>query len=90
MHYDVTDDAVYLSDEEEREEYVLNDVGIIYRGTTKWISPKKWNFGQVSKTVVANETMNMRKSAKIMLTLTRMGILGRKFSFKHTPAAGAR
>lgn len=40
------DDAVFLDDDAKREEYVLNDIGSVYRGSSRRISAKKWNFGQ--------------------------------------------
>lgn len=39
-------DAVFLDDEEEREECVLNELGIIYHGAFDDISERAWNYGQ--------------------------------------------
>ncbi|KAG8513403.1 Protein-glutamine gamma-glutamyltransferase 6 [Galemys pyrenaicus] len=43
------EDDVFLASEEERQEYVLNDSGIIFRGVEKHIRAQGWNFGQVSR-----------------------------------------
>lgn len=42
------DDSVYLSDEKERQEYVMNEDGIIYKGSGNYIFPMQWDFGQVN------------------------------------------
>lgn len=41
----ISDDTVYMKDNEQREEYVLNDSGRIWRARRERGSP--WNFGQV-------------------------------------------
>lgn len=40
---------MFLDSEEERQEYVLNDSGIIFRGVEKHIRAQGWNYGQVSR-----------------------------------------
>ncbi|KAK3085429.1 hypothetical protein FSP39_003189, partial [Pinctada imbricata] len=47
------DDAVYLEDEDKREEYVMNDSGIVYR-SGGWMGPrpKQWNYEQFSNPVL--------------------------------------
>ncbi|KAM7421911.1 hypothetical protein PAMA_010132 [Pampus argenteus] len=46
------DDWVFLPDEVERQEYVMNEQGIIYRGSTNYISPMTWDFGQFEENMV--------------------------------------
>ena len=43
----LADDDVYLEDEEERKEYVLNGSGRIWSGTSKSPFARKWAFEQV-------------------------------------------
>ncbi|XP_069469564.1 coagulation factor XIII A chain [Ambystoma mexicanum] len=40
------DDAVYLDDESEREEYVLNDLGVLFHGESRQVKSRSWEFGQ--------------------------------------------
>uniref|UniRef100_A0A7N8XN62 protein-glutamine gamma-glutamyltransferase n=1 Tax=Mastacembelus armatus TaxID=205130 RepID=A0A7N8XN62_9TELE len=40
------DDAVFLDDEEERTECVMNEMGIIYHGAYEDIAERNWNYGQ--------------------------------------------
>ncbi|KAI3375997.1 hypothetical protein L3Q82_016526, partial [Scortum barcoo] len=46
------DDWVYLPDERERQEYVMNEDGLIYRGTSIYIQPMDWVFGQFEEDMV--------------------------------------
>ena len=46
-------DSVYLDREDLREEYVLNDSGLIWMGTAAKNCGMPWNFGQAS---VASQT----------------------------------
>ncbi|XP_072487656.1 protein-glutamine gamma-glutamyltransferase 2 isoform X2 [Notamacropus eugenii] len=39
-------DAVYMDKDDHRKEYVLNQNGIIFQGTTSYMSTLPWNFGQ--------------------------------------------
>lgn len=47
----ITEDDVYLESAAEREEYVLNKTGLIFRGTSKNPTPLHWNFAQVSNSL---------------------------------------
>lgn len=42
----LTADQVYMSDEAERKECVLNDVGMIFTGDSNYITTRPWNYGQ--------------------------------------------
>uniref|UniRef100_A0A8B9XP89 protein-glutamine gamma-glutamyltransferase n=1 Tax=Bos mutus grunniens TaxID=30521 RepID=A0A8B9XP89_BOSMU len=46
------EDDVFLDSEEERQEYVLNDSGIIFRGVEKRIRAQGWNFGQFEEDIL--------------------------------------
>lgn len=43
----LTDDVVYLENENLLNEYVLNDRGVIFAGNHRQIGGRPWNFGQV-------------------------------------------
>ncbi|XP_071591975.1 protein-glutamine gamma-glutamyltransferase 4 [Heliangelus exortis] len=45
-------DVVFLDDEAKRNEYVLNDTGCIYVGSSYSIYPRPWNFGQFEEFVL--------------------------------------
>ncbi|XP_057178004.1 coagulation factor XIII A chain-like [Triplophysa rosa] len=45
-------DQVYLSKESDRQEYVLNDVGVIYNGEFNNMSSRPWNYGQFEEGVL--------------------------------------
>lgn len=37
-----------MDEEKEREEYLLNDLGVIFYGEPKNIRSRSWNYGQVN------------------------------------------
>ena len=45
----VSDDQVYIQDEAERKEYILNETGRLYVGSKKRIFSRPWNFGQFER-----------------------------------------
>ncbi|XP_056156869.1 protein-glutamine gamma-glutamyltransferase 5 [Lampris incognitus] len=47
-----SDDCVFMIDEDERQEYVMNEQGIIYKGTDIYITSIAWDFGQFEEDVV--------------------------------------
>ena len=52
------EDSVYLESEDAKNEYVLNDMGAIWRGTTRSSSPCYWNFGQFEDGIL-DATLNV-------------------------------
>ncbi|XP_073687168.1 coagulation factor XIII A chain isoform X2 [Garra rufa] len=45
-------DQVYMEKEEDRQEYVMNDVGSIYNGVFSNITTRSWNYGQFEEGVL--------------------------------------
>ncbi|XP_069656536.1 protein-glutamine gamma-glutamyltransferase 6 isoform X4 [Haliaeetus albicilla] len=45
-------DDVYMANEKERQEYVLNDSGIIFQGLEKCIQQEAWNYGQFEEDIL--------------------------------------
>jgi len=45
-------DTVYLENENDRDEYVLNDHGAIWRGSVSSSAPCNWNFGQFEEGIL--------------------------------------
>ncbi|XP_068560608.1 protein-glutamine gamma-glutamyltransferase 2-like [Cebidichthys violaceus] len=47
-----SDDWVYMKEEKEINEYVMNEKGIIYKGSSNYIFPFDWDFGQFEDKMV--------------------------------------
>ncbi|KPM06831.1 transglutaminase-like protein [Sarcoptes scabiei] len=45
-------DSVYLKDRNARDEYILNDQGIVWRGTHDQMKPTHWNYAQFEEDVL--------------------------------------
>ncbi|XP_058621908.1 coagulation factor XIII A chain-like [Onychostoma macrolepis] len=45
-------DPVYVSRDNDRQEYVMNDVGIIYNGEFNNVTSRSWNYGQFEQGVL--------------------------------------
>ena len=41
------DDEVYMPNTSDLEEYILNDQGVLFQGSSSHISPLRWYIGQV-------------------------------------------
>uniref|UniRef100_A0A3Q2QIK0 Protein-glutamine gamma-glutamyltransferase 2 n=1 Tax=Fundulus heteroclitus TaxID=8078 RepID=A0A3Q2QIK0_FUNHE len=48
-----TGDMVFMPDEVERKEYVMNEQGIIYKGVDNYIAPIHWDYGQFEQDMVS-------------------------------------
>ncbi|KAM4705040.1 coagulation factor XIII A chain [Rhinophrynus dorsalis] len=46
------EDSVYMDDEREIEEYVMNDVGVIYHGELNNIKARSWEYGQFEEQIL--------------------------------------
>ncbi|XP_072288342.1 protein-glutamine gamma-glutamyltransferase E-like [Eucyclogobius newberryi] len=47
-----TDDSVYMPEEADRQEYVMNQHGVIYRGSGNYITALAWDFAQFEEKMV--------------------------------------
>ncbi|XP_035423118.1 protein-glutamine gamma-glutamyltransferase 6-like [Cygnus atratus] len=60
-------DDVYMANEKDRQEYVLNDSGIIFHGLEKYIQQEAWNYGQFEEDIldislaILDRSLNHRK-----------------------------
>ncbi|XP_061687512.1 protein-glutamine gamma-glutamyltransferase E [Syngnathoides biaculeatus] len=57
-------DSVFLPNEQERREYVLNEQGLIYRGSFDYISALNWDFGHFEDDMVDICLLLLDKSLK--------------------------
>ncbi|XP_073534820.1 coagulation factor XIII A chain [Phyllobates terribilis] len=46
------EDVVYMDDEKEIEEYVMNDVGVIFHGEVNNIKTRSWEYGQFEEEIL--------------------------------------
>ncbi|XP_056384164.1 protein-glutamine gamma-glutamyltransferase 5-like [Hyla sarda] len=46
------DDAVFLPDQEERKEFVMNENGFVFVGNADYVSKRSWNFGQFEEDII--------------------------------------
>ncbi|XP_065609806.1 protein-glutamine gamma-glutamyltransferase 4 [Cyrtonyx montezumae] len=63
-------DIVFLSNEAERKEYVLNDTGYIYVGSVYSIHSKPWNFGQFEEYIL-DTCMYLLDKSKLKMSSRR-------------------
>ncbi|XP_072132752.1 protein-glutamine gamma-glutamyltransferase 2-like [Mobula birostris] len=65
------EDEVFLDSEEQRQEYVLSEDGIIYIGSCRQINIRSWYFGQFEENIVDICLMMLDKSIKCQKNPTK-------------------
>ncbi|CAI9556367.1 unnamed protein product, partial [Staurois parvus] len=63
------DDDVYLADESERKEYVLNDSTIMYYGNDNYIGEQGWNLGQFEADILPICLLILEKQNMVDISL---------------------
>jgi transglutaminase 1 len=58
----ISDDVVYMEDEELRKEYIENDVGKVWQGSWRRYSGKPWVLGQFDDAVLPACCFVLQKS----------------------------
>lgn len=58
---------MFLDDDEEREECVMNEIGIIYHGAYDDIAERNWNYGQVVERERRTSSVIFQHSLQISL-----------------------
>ncbi|XP_061075097.1 protein-glutamine gamma-glutamyltransferase 2-like [Conger conger] len=48
----LAEDWVYMANEDERQEYVMEDEGILYQGTSDYIGALAWDYGQFEEDIL--------------------------------------
>ncbi|XP_029446458.1 coagulation factor XIII A chain [Rhinatrema bivittatum] len=56
------EDSVYLADEKEREEYVLNDTCVIFHGESNDVKTRSWELGQFEEGILDTSLFLMDKA----------------------------
>uniref|UniRef100_A0A8D3CMR5 Protein-glutamine gamma-glutamyltransferase 2 n=1 Tax=Scophthalmus maximus TaxID=52904 RepID=A0A8D3CMR5_SCOMX len=51
----MAEDGVFLPDEAERQEYVMSEQGIIYKGSGNYINSVSWDFGQFEDDMINSQ-----------------------------------
>ncbi|XP_041432845.1 protein-glutamine gamma-glutamyltransferase E [Xenopus laevis] len=57
-------DEVYMSNDSERKEYVLNENGLIFAGSTSYVGRRMWDYGQFEDGIVDICFQLLQKSAE--------------------------
>lgn len=62
------EDVVYLEGEEKRQEYVLSDSGLIWRGTSNSMRPSVWKFSQFERDILDCALYIMTQVGKVRVS----------------------
>lgn len=59
------DDVVYLENEDERQEYVLAEDGLIWRGNRNRLRPTVWKYAQFERDILDSALHLMNQVGKV-------------------------